>query len=71
MSALSLRLPPALSRALDSLASETDRPKSYLVRKAIEAYLLEYSDCQTALDRLRDTGDPVISGPELRKRLGL
>lgn len=71
MSALSLRLPPALSKALDSLAVETDRPKSYLVRKAIEAYLLEYSDCQTALDRLRDTEDPVLSGPELRKCLGL
>ncbi len=69
--ALSLRLPRELSRALDSLAKATERPKSYLVRKALETYLAEYADYRIALDRLQDRDDEVIGGAELRKRLGL
>ena len=69
--AISLRLPRELARALDALAAATDRPKSYLVRKALESYLVEHADYQLALDRLRDSGDAVISGVELRRSLGL
>ena len=69
--ALSVRLPVELTRALDSVASAVDRPRSYLVRKAVEAYLDEYAEYQIALDRLRDKDDRVISSKELRKRLGL
>ena len=69
--ALSLRLPKELSKALDTLAAATDRPKSYLLRKALEMYLAEYADYQMALDRLRDNDDEIITGKELRKRVGL
>jgi len=69
--ALSLRVPRELSEALEQLSSVTDRPKSYLIRKALEAYLADYADYQIALDRLRDKDDEVISGPKLKKRLGL
>jgi RHH-type rel operon transcriptional repressor/antitoxin RelB len=31
----------------------------------------EYADLQVAMDRLHDQTDPVISGKELRKSLGL
>ena len=48
--ALSLRLPKELSKALDTLAAATDRPKSYLLRKALEMYLAEYADYQLALE---------------------
>ena len=67
--AMSLRLPENLARALDGLADATDRPKSYLVRKAIEAYLAEHADYQVALDRLRDKDDRIISGAALRNSL--
>ena len=70
-SAISLRLPERTAHALEKLASLTERPKSYLIRKAVETYLVEYADYQIALDRLRDKDDAVISGAELRKRLGL
>lgn len=69
--AISLRLPDKLARSLEALASSTDRPKSYLVRKALEAFLAEQADYQVALDRLRDKDDAAVSGRELKKRLGL
>jgi len=67
---ISLRLPEAIAKALDELASATERSRTYLIRKALEAYMAEYADYQVALDRLRDKDDPVISAAELRKRLG-
>ncbi len=69
-SAISLRLPEGTVKALDKLAKSTDRSKSFLIRKAVETYLAEYADYQIALDRLLDKDDAVISGGELRKRLG-
>jgi RHH-type rel operon transcriptional repressor/antitoxin RelB len=69
--AISMRLPDELERALQKLAKIIDRPKSYLIRKAVETYLAEYADYQIALDRLRDKDDEIISGAEMRKRLGL
>lgn len=68
--AISVRLPEPIEGALGKLAKALDRPKTYLVRKAIEVYLAEYADYQVALDRFRDKEDAVISGFELRKRLG-
>ncbi len=68
---ISLRLPVKMVGELEKLASVMDRPKSYLVRKAVETYLAEYADYQIAVERLRDKDDAVISSAELRKHLGL
>jgi len=68
---LSVRLPDEIMQALDRVASEVDRPRSYLIRKAVETYLDEYAEYQVALDRLRDKNDKAISSKELHKRLGL
>jgi RHH-type rel operon transcriptional repressor/antitoxin RelB len=67
---ISLRLPSDAARALEQLARSLDRSKTYVMRKALDAYLQEYADYQVALDRMRDKDDPVISSAELRKRLG-
>jgi len=69
--AISVRLPKILTDQLDSIAKEIERPRSYIIQKAIESYLEDYADLQVALDRLRDKTDPVVSGKELRKSLGL
>ncbi len=69
--AISVRLPDDLAKQLEGIAGDTDRPKSYIIQKALESYLQEQADLQIALDRLRDPTDPVISGKEMRKRLGL
>ena len=69
--AISLRLPEEVAKALDKLAGTTERPRTYLIRKALESYLAEYGDYQIALDRLRDKDDAVMSGAALRSQLGL
>ena len=69
--AISIRLPDELAEHLKGIAKETGRPRSYIIQKAIEVYLEDYSDLQVALDRLRDKTDAVITGKELRKSLGL
>jgi len=69
--AISVRLPDDLTKTLEALAEAIDRPKTYLIKKAIETYLEEYADYQIALDRLRDKDDAILTGAELRKRLGL
>lgn len=69
--AVSIRLSKELSEAIDALAVSLDRPKTYLIRKALETYLAEYADYQIALDRRRDKDDAVISSEELKKSLDL
>lgn len=69
--AVSIRLPEALAKELDHIAEETERPRSFHVQKALETYIEDFADVQIALDRLRDSKDPVISGRDLRKSLGL
>jgi RHH-type rel operon transcriptional repressor/antitoxin RelB len=68
---ISVRLPEAIAEQLDTIARETERSRSYIVQKALESYLQDYADLQVALDRLHDKADPVVSGKELRKSLGL
>ena len=69
--AVSIRLPDVLARELDHIADETERPRSFHVQKALESYIEDFADVQIALDRLRDPRDPVVSGREMRKSLGL
>ena len=71
MSTVSIRLPEKMVRELERIAESAERPKSYFIRKALETYLVEYTDYQLALERLRDRDDQGISGSELRQRLGL
>jgi RHH-type rel operon transcriptional repressor/antitoxin RelB len=69
--AISVRLPDEIAIELDEIARETDRSKSYLIQKAIEAYLEDMADLQVSLDRLHDTNDEVISLDDMKKNLGL
>jgi RHH-type rel operon transcriptional repressor/antitoxin RelB len=69
--AVSIRLPDVLAKELDHIAGETERPRSFHIQKALESYIEDFADVQVALDRLRDPKDPVVSGRELRKSLGL
>jgi len=71
LKSISARLPKELADRLDKIAKETERPRSYIIQKALEYYLEELADLQVALDRLYDKADPVVSGKELRKALGL
>lgn len=69
--AISIRIPDDLASKLAEIAKETERPKSFHVQKALEAYLSELAELQIAIDRLRDSSDPVVSIEDMRKELEL
>ncbi len=69
--AISVRLPKSLADQLDGIAKETERPRSFIIQKALESYIEDFADLQIALDRLHDKSDAIISGKELRESLGL
>ncbi len=66
---LSIRLPAELAHQLDALCKDSERPRTFIVRKALESYLAEQADYQVALDRLRDKTDPVLTAAEVRRSL--
>lgn len=63
--AVSVRLPEDMAKRLDQLAKSLDRPKTYIVTKALREYLEEYEDYLVALHRLNDKDDRVLSRKEL------
>lgn len=71
MATVSVRLPDSLAEKLAGVARDAERPKSFIIQKAIEAYLDDYADVQIALDRLRDSSDQLISSRDMRKSLGI
>ena len=66
---VSVRISNEIVKKLDELAEETERSRSFLIQKALEAYLEELADFQVALDRIRDVTDPIISLDEMREEL--
>ena len=63
--AVSIRLPDDVAKRLDELAKSLDRPKTYIVTKALREYLEEYEDYLIALHRLNDKNDRVVSERDL------
>lgn len=64
---MSVRLPDDVAKQLDELAKSLDRPKTYIVTKALREYLAEYEDYLVAIHRLNDKNDRVVSEKELGK----
>jgi RHH-type rel operon transcriptional repressor/antitoxin RelB len=68
---VSVRLPDDIARNLEDLAKTIERPKTYVIRKAIEEYLKEYADYLIALERLNNKDDKIISDEEMMELLGI
>ncbi len=66
----SVRLPNEIAKKLNSLAKTIERPKAYIIKKALQEYIDEYQDYLIALNRLNDKEDAIISREELAIRLG-
>ena len=62
---VSVRLPEDVAKRLDRLAKSLDRPKTYIVTKALREYLEEYEDYLVAMHRLSDKNDRVVTEKEL------
>ncbi|MBC7246424.1 MAG: ribbon-helix-helix protein, CopG family [Actinobacteria bacterium] len=69
--AISIRLDEQVLKELEDLSRATERSRTFLINEAIKTYIAEYGDYRVALDRLLDKDDELISGSELRRRLGL
>ncbi len=65
--AMSVRLPEDIANRLEVLAKSLERPKTYIVTKALREYLEEYEEYLVALHRLNDKNDRVVSEKELVK----
>lgn len=68
---VSIRLPEELAAELAELAKDSERSRSFLIQKAIEAYLEDQADLQISMDRLNDPTDPIVSVDEMRSEIGL
>ena len=68
------RLPDELSERLTMLAQQTDRSRSYYLRKALEIYIDELEDiylAETILERVRRGEEPTYTLDEVEREIGL
>ena len=65
------RLPADLVNKLASLAKTTHRSETFYITDALAHYLDDYADAQIAKDRFNEPGSKIISGRQLRKKLGV
>ena len=64
---VSIRLPDDMADSLKSLSETIDRSKAYIIKKALQAYLEDYSDYLIAQERMNDKNDNVVSSDEMRE----
>lgn len=65
------RLPADLVNRLVELARVTRRSEKFYVVEALLHYFEDYADAQIAKDRFNDPKSKIISGKDLRGRLGI
>ena len=65
------RLSATLAKRLSGLAKATHRSEKFYVEAALNGYLDDYVDAQIAKDRFNSPDSRLISGKELRSRLGI
>jgi len=65
------RLPAGLVNRLTSLAKATHRSETFYIIDALKHYLEDYADAQIAKDRFNDPKSKIISGVQLREKLGV
>jgi RHH-type transcriptional regulator, rel operon repressor / antitoxin RelB len=71
-STLTFKAPDDLVHRLAALAERMERPKSYVIRKAIEQFLEEEEDYIIAMQRLsEDKPSKRISFDQIKQRYGL
>ncbi|MFZ4616322.1 MAG: hypothetical protein ACOYM2_09045 [Rectinemataceae bacterium] len=69
-SPISIRLSDVLEQELEETSKRLHRPKSFIIKSALEQYFAEFADYQIALDRLTDKDDPIMSAAEFRAGYG-
>ena len=70
MTVITTRISNELDIILSNVAKEIDRPKGYIIRKAIESYIEEKADLLIDLSRI-EKREEVISLEDIKKKYGL
>jgi RHH-type transcriptional regulator, rel operon repressor / antitoxin RelB len=68
---IALRIPEDINKTLDEYARLIDRPKSWLIRKGIDAIIQEMEDMAIANERLNDPHAKYRDFDEIKKELNL
>ena len=75
MHTLTFKAPDELLAKLDKFAAQEERSKSYIIRKAVEAYLLEMeeddADYKLAMERVNDPKAEYIPWEQVKAECGL
>ncbi len=66
-----VRLPDEVAARLDRLAKATRRSKSSFIVEALERYLEERDDLETALARVREPHAEYLDHDEVKRALGI
>ena len=69
--AISITLDKLLIQQIDHLATDTDRPRSWFIERAISSYLEDLTDAEIALQRLHDDQDTILSSEDIKKKLNV
>jgi predicted DNA-binding protein len=71
MTVQTVRLPDQIARRLEKLARTTKRSKSSFIVEALQTYLDEREDLETALARVREPQAEYVDHDEVKRALGL
>jgi predicted DNA-binding protein len=71
MTVQTVRLPDQIARRLDKLAKSTKRSKSSFIVEALQLYLDERDDLETALARVREPQAEYVDHDKVKRALGL
>ncbi len=73
MSTITARIPDDLNKALSKVAKIMERPKTFLIHKAIEQYIketeLDIEDAEIALARMNEPNRKFYTSEEMKERL--
>lgn len=73
MSVITARIPDELNEALSHVAKVMERPKTFLILKAIEQYIREaqedIEDAEIALARMKNPDRKLYTSEEVKERL--
>ena len=71
MTVQTVRLPDQIARRLEKLARSTKRSKSSFIVEALQLYLDERDDLETALARVREPRAEYVDHEKVKRGLGL
>ncbi len=66
---ISTDLPANLFNIINAIAAEKQRQLKDIINEALLSYVNEWEECQTAIKRLNDPSDTVLSEEELLNEL--